>query len=79
VASTVGSGAKPNSSTLDQSLPRRGNGGPVTCQGIRLGGFERDFCGDWEIYVEDGQLKLLARVLRNRRWTLPIVFAVLPK
>jgi len=66
-------------SPLDLAAALNLDGGPVACQGIRLGGFERDFCGDWELYVQDGELKLLARIFGNRRWTLPIVFAVLPK
>jgi hypothetical protein len=52
------------------------DGGPVACQGIRIGDFHRDFCGTWETAVHDGQLKLLSPLVGKRRWGLPIVLAV---
>jgi phosphodiester glycosidase len=35
------------------------DGGPVACQGVSLGGFERRQCGKWEIQVKDGHAKLI--------------------
>lgn len=64
---------------LDLKLALNLDGGPVACQGIAVGQFRRDFCGDWESKFEDGQLKLLRNMVGTRRWGLPIVLAVVPK
>jgi len=66
-------------SPLDLSLALNLDGGPLACQGINLNSFRRDFCGDWETKVENGQLKLLQRVFGTKRWGLPIVLAVSPR
>ena len=52
------------------------DGGPVACQGIALGDYRRDFCGDWEFAMRDGDMQLLQPILGTRRWGLPIVLAV---
>ena len=44
---------------LDLKLALNLDGGPVACQGISLGGFERRQCGKWEIQVKDGHAKLI--------------------
>jgi hypothetical protein len=66
-------------SPLDLKLALNLDGGPVTCQGITLPQYRRDFCGEWELAVHDGQLKLLTPMFGQRRWGLPVVLAVLPK
>ncbi|SEE36214.1 Predicted protein [Rhizobiales bacterium GAS191] len=66
-------------SPLHLSLALNLDGGPVACQGVSLGGFERDFCGDWELAVRDNALYLLQPLIGRRRWALPIVLAVFPK
>jgi hypothetical protein len=55
------------------------DGGPVACQGISIGGYVRDFCGDWETRTENGEIKLLRHLVGSRRWGLPNVLAVIPK
>jgi hypothetical protein len=55
------------------------DGGPVACQAIRLKGFERDFCGQWEIATRGSEVRLLRPLLGNRRWGLPMVLAVLAR
>jgi hypothetical protein len=55
------------------------DGGPVACQGIALNGYQRDFCGHWELIAQDGRLTLLRPAIREGRWAMPIVLAVLPK
>ena len=53
------------------------DGGPVACQGIPLGSFQRRFCGQWELAERDGQASLLTyRWGRFSRTGLPIVLAV---
>jgi hypothetical protein len=54
------------------------DGGPVACQAIALNDFRRDFCGDWELATHEGKLKVLTQ-FGHKRWTLPIVLAVLRK
>jgi hypothetical protein len=66
-------------SSLKLRLALNLDGGPVACQGISLPGYRRDFCGDWELAVHDGELKLLTPMFGHSRWGLPIVLAVLPK
>jgi len=55
------------------------DGGPIACQAIALNGFKRDFCGQWEMNSDGGELRMLRPVLGLRRWGLPIALAVLPK
>ena len=53
------------------------DGGPVACQGISLDGFQRRFCGQWELAVHDGQPSLLTYRWGSRaRVALPVVLAV---
>ena len=66
-------------SPLDLTLALNLDGGPLACQGINLPEYRRDFCGEWELAVHDGQLKLLTGLSGQRRWGLPVVLAVLPK
>jgi hypothetical protein len=63
---------------LDLKIALNLDGGPVACQGIALKGYRRDFCGDWEMKTERGQLRLLRRLIGNQRWGLPIVIAAVP-
>ena len=66
---------------LDLAVALNLDGGPVASQGVALGGFRRRTCGQWELAVHDGALKLLTPLLRPRArcWEMPIVLAVLPK
>jgi hypothetical protein len=64
---------------LDIRIALNLDGGPVACQGIELNGYRRDFCGDWEMKTEGGELKLLQRLIGHQRWGLPIVIAALPR
>jgi hypothetical protein len=66
-------------SPLGLNLALNLDGGPVACQGISIGDFHRDFCGQGETAVHDGQLKLIAPLVGARRWGLPIVLAVSQK
>ena len=52
------------------------DGGPVACQGITLGSYQRRFCGNWELSVRDGEASLLTyRWGRHARYALPVVLA----
>jgi len=53
------------------------DGGPVACQGISVNGFERKFCGKWEVQVQGGDVKLLTWPYGTG--ALPIVLAVFPR
>jgi hypothetical protein len=64
---------------LDLRLALNLDGGPIACQGIRLGGFRRDFCGQYETTVNDGRLELLKPLIGSRRFTLPMVLVVTPR
>lgn len=64
---------------LDIRIALNLDGGPVACQGIALNGYRRDFCGDWELKTEGGELRLLQRLIGNQRCGLPIVIAALPR
>lgn len=55
------------------------DGGPVACQAVKSGRFERDFCGDWETQTSGDEIILLKRVIGSRRWALPIILAAFPK
>jgi Phosphodiester glycosidase len=55
------------------------DGGPVACQEIRLKDYTRSWCGEWEVTTRGADLKLLRRLVGDRRWALPIVLAALPK
>lgn len=55
------------------------DGGPIACQAIALRDYKRDFCGQWEMAIHYGELRVLRPVLGLRRWGLPIVLAVLPR
>ncbi|ODA66726.1 hypothetical protein A7A08_02494 [Methyloligella halotolerans] len=66
-------------SPLDLDIALNLDGGPVACQAMQLNGFKRDFCGDWEIAVDDEEIKLLTPMIGQKRWTLPIVFAVMER
>ncbi len=62
---------------LDIRIALNLDGGPVACQGIELPGYRRDFCGDWQMKAEGGELRLLQRLIGHRRCGLPIVIAAL--
>jgi len=66
---------------LDLVVALNLDGGPVASQGIALDGFTRHTCGQWELAVHDGALKLLTPLFRPRArcWEMPIVLAVVPK
>jgi hypothetical protein len=55
------------------------DGGSVACQGISLEGFVREQCGRSETRNVDGRVETVAPLFGRRRWTMPIVLAVLPK
>lgn len=52
------------------------DGGPLACQGILLDGYQRRFCGQWELAVHDGPSLLTDRWGARARVALPIVLAV---
>jgi hypothetical protein len=64
---------------LDLVLALNLDGGPVACQGVSIGGYVRDFCGVWDIRVENNQMKVLRPLVGARRRGLPNVIAVIPK
>lgn len=52
------------------------DGGPVACQGIALGTFQRRFCGKWELAEDDHGTRLLSwHWGRYGRAALPVVLA----
>lgn len=53
------------------------DGGPVACQAIVSGSFQRSFCGAYEIQADGGGVKKLSWAYGG--WTLPIVLAVVPR
>jgi hypothetical protein len=53
------------------------DGGPVACQGVSFGEYQRHFCGRWETQTRGADIKLLG--WRFGTWALPIVLAVVPK
>ncbi len=62
---------------LDLALALNLDGGPVACQGITLAGYQRRFCGRWELAEDAGGPRLLEwRWGERGRWALPIVLAV---
>jgi hypothetical protein len=53
------------------------DGGPVACQAVAAPGYQRRFCGEWEIRDYDGLFKVLKMPAGN--WIpLPVVVAVYP-
>ena len=53
------------------------DGGPVACQGVALGGFQRRFCGRWELADHDGRTELLTYSWGDiGNVGLPVVLAV---
>ena len=53
------------------------DGGPVACQGIAIGAYERRVCGRWELGMDAGRPQLLTFGFgRFGTWALPIVLAV---
>jgi Phosphodiester glycosidase len=63
---------------LDLDIVLNLDGGPVACQGIKFSEYKRNFCGDWELKFEDGQPKLLTRLIGHKRWALPMVLIAVP-
>jgi len=55
------------------------DGGTVACQAIRLDTYRRAFCGQWELAVHDGEMKLYWWSYGPPLWALPNVLAVLRK
>jgi hypothetical protein len=64
---------------LDLVLALNLDGGPVACQGISIGGYARDFCGEWELNDDGGKLRVLSSMIGQRRVGLPIVLAAFPR
>lgn len=64
---------------LDLEIALNLDGGPLACQAIRLGDYQRDFCGQWETSVHDGRLQLLRPLFGSARWGLPMILAVVPR
>jgi len=65
------------SAPLDLKVALNLDGGPVACQSIAAGTYRRDFCGQWETSVTQGQQHLLTWGFGT--WALPIVLAVVPR
>jgi hypothetical protein len=63
---------------LDLDVVLNLDGGPVACQGVKFPEYKRDFCGDWELKFENGQPKLLTRLVGHKRWALAMVLVVVP-
>lgn len=55
------------------------DGGPLACQGIRIGSTSREFCGSFETKFENQRLQLLQSLIGHRRWGLPLVIAAFPR
>jgi hypothetical protein len=62
---------------LDLATALNLDGGPVACQGVSVGRYQRRFCGQWETQTRGADIKLLG--WRFGAWALPIVLAVAPK
>lgn len=67
------------SSPLGLSRALNLDGGPLACQGVEVDGYERDFCGEFEMSVRDGRLSLLRPMLGSNRWGLAVVIAAVPR
>jgi uncharacterized protein YigE (DUF2233 family) len=55
------------------------DGGPLACQGIAVAGHARDFCGEWEMSVRDGNLSLLRPRFEGGRWGLAMAITATPR
>ena len=65
---------------LDLVLALNLDGGSIACQGVSIGGYMRQFCGDWETRTDNGDIKLLRPLLGSpRRRALPNVLAVIAR
>jgi hypothetical protein len=53
------------------------DGGPLACQGIQIGGFNRRVYGKWELQAQGSDLRLLTWPYGS--FAMPIVLSVLPK
>jgi hypothetical protein len=54
------------------------DGGPVACQGVRIGNFQRKSYGRWELQAQDNEAKVLPPQLFTAA-QMPIVLAVFPR
>jgi hypothetical protein len=63
---------------LDLALALNLDGGPVACQAIDVGDFQRKTCGQMEIQADATQVRLLQPVFSGRDWALPVALAVTP-
>jgi hypothetical protein len=63
---------------LDLALALNLDGGPVACQAIDVGDFQRKTCGRMEIQADATQVRLLQPVFSGGDWALPVVLAVTP-
>jgi hypothetical protein len=67
------------SSRLDIHAALNLDGGPVACQSVHAGVFQRTMCGNAEISNAQDLLRLLFQRASGRHWKLPIVLAARPK
>ena len=63
---------------LDLALALNLDGGPVACQAIHVGQFQRKTCGRMEIQADAAQVRLLQPVFSGWDWALPVALAVTP-
>jgi Phosphodiester glycosidase len=64
---------------LDLALALNLDGGPVACQAIDLGAYQRKTCGPLELQVDEDKVSLLQPLIGGNGWALPIVLAVAPR
>jgi hypothetical protein len=64
---------------LDVKLALNLDGGPVACQAVRAGGYEKIFYGLWELNDSSGEETVYWGEGDRQKWQLPVVLAVLPQ
>lgn len=72
----------PLSSALDIKVALNLDGGPVACQSVRVGNFNRHFIAKWELQADQHgeNIKLLSWPLGDYgSWAMAVVLAVTPK
>jgi hypothetical protein len=64
------------SSPLDLKLALNFDGGPISCQSVRLDGFERKFYAKWESQLHGDDVRLLRWPFANASWAMPMILEV---
>ncbi|MWA07063.1 hypothetical protein F8568_043350 [Actinomadura sp. LD22] len=64
---------------LDLRLALNLDGGPVACQKVSASGYQRDFCGRYEMAVHGDHLQLLRPLFDYRGWALPMALVAVPR